>query len=91
MNGGKGTTRLRRRFPSGKGLLAGGSRGLHIFVPLKVGPTSDEVLEFATTLATRLTSAYPKELTPQNYLIQWFTRALWPERLCRPRSRRKPV
>lgn len=45
-----------------------GSRGLHIFVPLKVGPTSDEVLEFATTLANRFASLYPKELTTEHSL-----------------------
>lgn len=45
-----------------------GSRGLHIFVPLKVGPSSDEVLEFATMLASRLATAYPKELTTEHSL-----------------------
>jgi bifunctional non-homologous end joining protein LigD len=43
-----------------------GSRGLHIFVPLKVGPSSDEVLAFATDLAGRLAAAYPKELTVEH-------------------------
>jgi bifunctional non-homologous end joining protein LigD len=45
-----------------------GSRGLHIFVPLQVGPGSDEVLAFATTLAERLAGAYPKELTTDHSL-----------------------
>jgi len=45
-----------------------GSRGLHIFVPLKVGPNSDEVLAFATALAQRLAGAYPKELTTEHSL-----------------------
>jgi len=45
-----------------------GSRGLHVFVPLRVGPSSDEVLAFATTLARRLASAYPKELTTEHSL-----------------------
>lgn len=43
-----------------------GSRGLHIFVPLKVGLDSDEVLEFAGTLAAKLAAAYPKELTVEH-------------------------
>ena len=45
-----------------------GSRGVHIFVPLKVGPSSDEVLAFATALAQRLADAYPKELTTEHSL-----------------------
>jgi bifunctional non-homologous end joining protein LigD len=43
-----------------------GSRGIHIFVPLKVGPSSEEVLEFATSLAARVAAAYPKELTVEH-------------------------
>jgi bifunctional non-homologous end joining protein LigD len=43
-----------------------GSRGIHIFIPLKVGPSSDEVLEFATNLAGRLAAAHPKELTAEH-------------------------
>ena len=43
-----------------------GSRGLHIFVPLKVGPSSDDVLAFATELAGRVAAAYPKELTVEH-------------------------
>jgi bifunctional non-homologous end joining protein LigD len=45
-----------------------GSRGVHIFVPLKVGPSSDEVLAFATDLAGRLAAAYPKELTVEHLI-----------------------
>jgi bifunctional non-homologous end joining protein LigD len=43
-----------------------GSRGLHIFVPIKVGPSSDDVLAFATTFAERMAQAYPKELTTEH-------------------------
>jgi bifunctional non-homologous end joining protein LigD len=43
-----------------------GSRGIHIFIPLKVGPSSDEVLEFATALAAKLAAAHPKELTAEH-------------------------
>jgi bifunctional non-homologous end joining protein LigD len=40
-----------------------GSRGLHIFVPLRPGPDFDEVLPFAKELCDRLAGAHPKELT----------------------------
>jgi len=40
-----------------------GSRGLHIFVPIRLGPTADEVLKFAEAFVARLAAAYPKELT----------------------------
>jgi len=43
-----------------------GSRGMHIFIPLRVGPTADEVLDFARGLARRLAASYPKELTVEN-------------------------
>jgi bifunctional non-homologous end joining protein LigD len=40
-----------------------GSRGLHIFVPIRVGPTADEVLKFAEDFVARLAAGHPKELT----------------------------
>lgn len=40
-----------------------GSRGLHIFVPLKRGPDFDEVLTFARNLCDRLAAAHPDSLT----------------------------
>ncbi len=40
-----------------------GGKGLHIFVPIKRGPTTDEVTWFAKELGTRLSHAWPKELT----------------------------
>ena len=40
-----------------------GSRGIHVFVPLRLGPTADEVLKFAERLVTRIAAAHPKELT----------------------------
>ena len=40
-----------------------GSRGLHIFVPIRVGPEADEVLRFAEDFVARLAAAYPKQLT----------------------------
>jgi bifunctional non-homologous end joining protein LigD len=43
-----------------------GSRGLHVFVPIKVGPTADEVLKFAEQLVERLAAAHPRELTVEH-------------------------
>ena len=43
-----------------------GSRGLHIFVPIRVGPTADEVLNFAEQLVARLARAHSKELTVEH-------------------------
>jgi bifunctional non-homologous end joining protein LigD len=40
-----------------------GSRGLHVFVPLRVGPSAEEVLRFTERLVTRIAAACPKELT----------------------------
>jgi bifunctional non-homologous end joining protein LigD len=40
-----------------------GGKGLHIFVPIKPGPDTKAVTWFAKELATRLTAAYPKDLT----------------------------
>jgi bifunctional non-homologous end joining protein LigD len=40
-----------------------GSRGLHVFVPIRLGPTADEVLKFAEEFVARLAAAHPKELT----------------------------
>jgi bifunctional non-homologous end joining protein LigD len=43
-----------------------GSRGLHVFVPIKVGPSSDDVLRFAEKLVARLAMDRPKELTVEH-------------------------
>jgi bifunctional non-homologous end joining protein LigD len=40
-----------------------GSRGLHVFLPIKVGPDADDVLSFAETFVKHLAVANPKELT----------------------------
>jgi bifunctional non-homologous end joining protein LigD len=40
-----------------------GKKGLHVFVPIRPGPDSDEVREFADRLGHRLAQAFPKELT----------------------------
>jgi bifunctional non-homologous end joining protein LigD len=40
-----------------------GSRGLHVFVPLRIGPDFDDVLAFSRELCERLAAAHPKELT----------------------------
>jgi bifunctional non-homologous end joining protein LigD len=43
-----------------------GSRGLHVFVPIRVGPTADEVLKFAERVVARLAAAHPKLLTTEH-------------------------
>ena len=43
-----------------------GSRGMHVFVPLKVGPTAKEVLAFAENFVARLAAAHPKDLTVEH-------------------------
>lgn len=40
-----------------------GGKGLHVFVPITRGPTTDEVTWFAKELGTRLAAAWPKDLT----------------------------
>jgi bifunctional non-homologous end joining protein LigD len=40
-----------------------GKKGLHVFVPIRVGPDADQVLEFAHLLGQRLAAAFPDELT----------------------------
>lgn len=40
-----------------------GGRGLHIFVPIRVGPDFDTVRLFAARLASRLAASYPNDLT----------------------------
>jgi bifunctional non-homologous end joining protein LigD len=43
-----------------------GSRGLHIFVPIRIGPSSDEVLQFAEKLVARVASDHSQELTVEH-------------------------
>ncbi|HLW54562.1 MAG TPA: non-homologous end-joining DNA ligase [Candidatus Angelobacter sp.] len=43
-----------------------GSRGLHVFIPLRRGPDADEVLLFARTLLARVAAAHPDELTVEH-------------------------
>jgi bifunctional non-homologous end joining protein LigD len=45
-----------------------GSRGLHVFVPIRVGPDADEVLSFAEEFVARVAAAHPKELTVEHSL-----------------------
>src|SRR5579871_6077371 len=40
-----------------------GSRGMHVFVPIRVGPSANDVLVFAEKLTARLAADHPKELT----------------------------
>ncbi len=43
-----------------------GSRGMHVFVPLRVGPGTEEVLSFAQSFVGRLAAAHPRELTTEH-------------------------
>jgi bifunctional non-homologous end joining protein LigD len=43
-----------------------GSRGLHVFVPVRLGPTADEILEFAERVVARLAAEHPKLLTTEH-------------------------
>lgn len=40
-----------------------GKKGLHVFVPIRVGPDTDRVRGFAEALGTLLARAYPNEIT----------------------------
>jgi bifunctional non-homologous end joining protein LigD len=43
-----------------------GSRGMHVFVPLRAGPDADDVLAFARAFCERLAAAHPLELTVEH-------------------------
>lgn len=43
-----------------------GSRGVHVFVPIRVRPDSDDVLAFAEEVAARVAAAHSKELTVEH-------------------------
>jgi len=43
-----------------------GSRGLHVFVPIRLGPPATEVLKFAEEVVARLAAAHPTELTVEH-------------------------
>ena len=40
-----------------------GSRGMHVFVPIRTGPDADEILAFAESFVARVAAAHPDELT----------------------------
>jgi bifunctional non-homologous end joining protein LigD len=40
-----------------------GSRGLHVFVPIRLGPDYEEVLPFAKEICERVAAAHPKQVT----------------------------
>lgn len=47
-----------------------GGRGLHVFVPIRLGPDTDEVRSFAGTLAGHLAHAHPEELTVEGRIAK---------------------
>jgi bifunctional non-homologous end joining protein LigD len=46
-----------------------GSRGLHVFVPLRLGPTAQDVLRFAAEFSGRLAKAHPDKLTVEHSIV----------------------
>jgi bifunctional non-homologous end joining protein LigD len=43
-----------------------GSRGMHVFIPIRVGPTANEVLTFAEQFVARLAAAHSQQLTVEH-------------------------
>jgi bifunctional non-homologous end joining protein LigD len=43
-----------------------GSRGIHIFLPIRLGPDADEVLAFAEEFCTKVARSKPQELTVEH-------------------------
>ncbi|HET6143905.1 MAG TPA: non-homologous end-joining DNA ligase [Candidatus Acidoferrales bacterium] len=43
-----------------------GSRGLHIFIPIRVGPPATDVLKFAEQLLAKVAADHPKQLTVEH-------------------------
>lgn len=46
-----------------------GSRGLHVLVPIRVGPDADQVLAFAKSFVDRVASAHPHEMTIEHSVV----------------------
>lgn len=47
-----------------------GSRGMHIFIPLRIGPTANEVLKFAEGFSAKMAKRHPKEITVEHSIAQ---------------------
>jgi bifunctional non-homologous end joining protein LigD len=47
-----------------------GSRGLHVFVPIRLGPTAQQVLRFAEEFSSRLASANPRQMTTEHAISE---------------------
>jgi bifunctional non-homologous end joining protein LigD len=47
-----------------------GSRGIHIFIPLRIGPTADGVLKFAEEFSLRMARRHPKEITVEHSIAR---------------------
>ncbi|MFZ3200126.1 MAG: non-homologous end-joining DNA ligase [Candidatus Acidiferrales bacterium] len=43
-----------------------GSRGMHVFVPIRTGPDASDVLDFAEKFVTRVASAHGQEMTVEH-------------------------
>jgi len=47
-----------------------GGRGLHVFVPIRSGPDTKDVLAFAEGFVAHVAAAHPKELTVESHLAR---------------------
>lgn len=47
-----------------------GSRGIHVLVPIRLGPTAQQVLKFAEDFCDRLASAHPEQMTTEHSISQ---------------------
>lgn len=47
-----------------------GARGVHVFVPIRLGPDSEQVKDFAATLGAHLARAFPDELTVEGRIAK---------------------
>lgn len=51
-----------------------GSRGMHVFIPIRVGPDAGEVLRFAEQFVVKLAAAHPMQLTVEHAIAARGTR-----------------
>jgi len=47
-----------------------GGRGIHIWLPIRVGPDADEVLGFAESVVRQVADAHPRELTVEHSIAE---------------------
>jgi len=47
-----------------------GGRGVHVWVPIRIGPDVDEILSFAESLGAKVAEAHPRELTTEHSIAE---------------------